>query len=71
MRTFVKIMVAIIVATGMVLVMAQHGAGFKACTVVYMCVGVMMCAILGVFNEERKVKRFDSIKHRMGYRRAA
>lgn len=71
MRTFVKIMVAVIVATGMVLVMAQNGAGFKACMVVYMCVGMMVSAILGVFNEERKVKRFDSIKHRMGYRRAA
>jgi len=63
----VKIMVAIIVATGMVLVMAQHGAGFKACTVVYMCVGVMMCAILGVFGEERKVgTKYGSIRHRDG-----
>lgn len=71
MRTFVKMIVAAIVATGMVLIMAQHGVGFKACMVVYFCVGIMMCAILGVFSEERKVKRFDSIKHRMGYRRAA
>ena len=50
MRTFVKIMVAIIVATGMVLVMAQHGVGFNACTIMYMCVGVMTAAILGVFD---------------------
>ena len=71
MKTFLKIMVAAIVATCLVCVLANHGVGFKACTIVYMCVGVMMSAILGVFNEERKVKRFDSIKHRMGVRRAA
>lgn len=71
MKNFLKMIVAAIVATGMVLIMAQHGVGFKACMVVYFCVGIMMCAILGVFSEERKVKRFESIKHRMGYRRAA
>ena len=74
MRTFVKIMVAIIVATGMVLVMAQHGAGFKVCTIVYMCVGIMVSAILGVFNERKREEyrtKYGAIRHRMGYRKVA
>ena len=74
MRTFVKIMVAVIVATGMVLVMAQNGAGFKACMVVYFCVGMMVSAILGVFNERKREDyrtKYGSIKHRMGYRKVA
>ena len=73
-KTFMKIMVAVIAATGMVLIMAQYGAGFKACLVVYMCVGIMMSAILGVFSERKREEyrtKYGSIKHRMGYRRAA
>ena len=74
MRTFVKIMVAIIVATCAVLVLAQNGVGFKACTIVYMCVGVMTAAILGVFNERKREEyrtKYGAIRHRMGYRKAA
>ena len=74
MKNFVKIMVAVIVATGMVLIMAQHGAGFKACMVVYFCVGIMVSAILGVFNERKREDyrtKYGSIKHRMGYRKVA
>ena len=78
MRTFVKIMVAIIVATGMVLIMAQHGAGFKACSIVYMSVGVMTAAILGVFDADKSARVKGRVKSekfataaRRGYRRAA
>ena len=79
MRTFVKIMVAAIVATGMVLVMAQHGVGFKACTAVYFCVGIMMSAILGVFDSADKSARVNgkvksekfATAAKKNYRRAA
>lgn len=76
MRTFVKMIVAVIVATGMMLIMAQHGAGFKACIIVYMCVGILVSALLGVFDSADKSARkyrtkYGSIRHRMGYRRAA
>lgn len=74
MRTFVKIMVAVIVATGMVLIMAQNGVGFKACTIVYMSVGVMTAAILGVFSERKREEyrtKYGAIRHRMGYRKVA
>jgi hypothetical protein len=77
MRTFVKIMVAVIAATGAVLVLAQHGVGFKACTIVYMFVGVMTAAIQGVFNERKQVRVNGRVKSekfataRRGYRRAA
>ena len=76
-KTFVKIMVAAIVATCMVLVMAQNGAGFKSCMVVYFCVGVMVSAILGVFSERKQVRVNGRVKSekfataRRGYRRAA
>ena len=71
MRTFVKMIVAVIVATAVAMVMMANGMNGKAVVCAYFGVGIMTAAILGVFNEERKVKRFDSIKHRMGYRRAA
>ena len=77
MKNFVKIMVAIIVATGMVLILAQHGAGFKACTIVYMCVGILVSAILGVFDADNQVRVKGRVKSekfataRRGYRRAA
>lgn len=71
MKNFLKMIVAVIVATAVAMVMMANGMNGKAVVCAYFGVGVMMCALLGVFNEERKVKRFDSIKHRMGYRRAA
>ena len=49
----------------------ENGMNGKAVVCAYFGVGVMVSALLGVFSEERKVKRFESIKHRMGYRRAA
>lgn len=78
MKTFLKIMVAVIVATGMVLVLAQNGVGFKVCTIVYMCVGIMVSAILGVFDADKSARVKGRVKSekfataaRRGYRRAA
>ena len=65
MKTIIKIMVAAIVAAGMVCVMIMHDASDKAVIVTFFCVGIMLCAILGVFDEPARAK-FDSIRRRMG-----
>lgn len=66
MRTFVKMIVAIIVATGMVLIMAQHGVGFKACMVAYFCVGIMTAAILGVFDADKSARVKGRVRSTFG-----
>lgn len=76
MRTFLKMIVAIIVATAVAMVMIANGMNGKAVVCAYFGVGIMMSAILGVFGSADKQARkyrtkYGSIRHRMGYRKVA
>lgn len=50
MRTFLKMIVAAIVALGMACVLVMHDASFNAIIVTYFTVAIMVCAVLGVFD---------------------
>jgi len=50
MRTFVKIMVAAIVAMGMVCVLIAYDASDNVCLLGYVATAITMLALLGVFD---------------------
>jgi len=64
----VKIMVAAMVAMGVVCVLIAHDASDNICLVAYVVVAIVMTMVLGVFREpaKRKDMNFGSIRHRMG-----
>lgn len=57
MKNFLKMIVAIIVATAVAMVMIANGMNGKAVVCVYFGVGIMMSAILGVFGSADKQAR--------------
>lgn len=67
MKTIIKILVAAIVAAGMVCMMIMHDASDKAVIVTFFCVGIMVAAALGVFDE-RKESKHDSVSRYDGRR---
>ena len=72
MKTIIKIIVAAIVAMGMAVVLIMHGASGNTVLSVYFFGAIGICAVLGVFDiKDRKQSRYDSIRHKMGYRKAA
>lgn len=70
MRTFVKIMVAAIVAMGVLCVLIAYDASDNVCLVGYVATAIAMCGVLGVFSEPAKRENLqrNSIRHRMGGR---
>jgi len=70
MKTIVKILVAAIVATFMACVLMAHGVSDNVVVVVYFCTGILVSAVVGVFDAKRDT-RYRSIDKRADYKRAA
>ena len=73
MRTFVKIMVAAIVAMGMMCVLIAYDASDNVCLMGYVATAIAMFGVLGVFRVPARKERgnFGTIKHKYGIRKAA
>jgi glucose uptake protein GlcU len=69
-KTFIKIIVAAIVAMGAACVLIAHGASDRVVFVTYICVSIIVAAILGVFHVNERKARQDVMRRRM-YKRAA
>lgn len=73
MKTFLKIMVAAMVAMGMVCVLIAYDASDNVCLVGYVVTAIAMCGVLGVFDMgaiKRNMKH-TSIKDASRYGQAA
>ena len=70
MKTFLKMIVAAIVATGMVCVLIAADASDNVCLVGYVATAIAMCGVLGVFREPAKREELqrNSMRHRIGGR---
>lgn len=68
MKTIIKIIVAAIVAAGMAAVLVMHDASDNLAIAVFFGVGIMLCAIFGVFDGKRDESKYDSIRHKTGRR---
>ena len=69
-KTFIKIIVAAIVAAGVACVAIANGASDKVVFVTYICVSIIVAALLGVFHVSDLKARQDVMRRRM-YKRAA
>jgi hypothetical protein len=67
MKTIIKMLVATIVAIGMACVLIAADASDNMVIVTFFCVGIMVAAALGVFDERERSKH-ESIKHYDGRR---
>ena len=72
MKTFLKMIVAAIVALGMACVLIWHDASDRAVIVTYFTVAIMLSLVLGVFDiKSDKRTMHQSIKDAARYRKAA
>ena len=72
MKTFVKMIVAAIVAGLLACVLIWHGASDRAVISVYFFGAIGISAVLGVFDVERKERTMHTrIKDAARYRKAA
>lgn len=66
MKTFLKMIVAAIVAIGMACVLIWHDASDNTVIVTFFCVGIMVSAALGVYDMPAERTKHDSIRHKTG-----
>lgn len=71
MKTFIKIIIAAIVAMFMALVLVEHGVSTNVVVVVYFCTGILVSAIVGVFDAKRDTRYRSIGNKRANYKRAA
>ena len=73
MKTFLKIMVAAIVAMGMVCVLIAYDASDNVCLAGYVATAIAMCGVLGVFDVSaiKRNMKHTSIKDASRYGQAA
>lgn len=68
MKTFLKMVVAAIVAAGLACVLIMYGASDNAVIVVLFATGIAVSALLGVFDIPAERTKYDSIRHKAGIR---
>ena len=66
MKTFLKMIVAAIVAVGMAFVLIMHDASDNTVIVTFFCVGIMVSAALGVYDMPAERTKHDTIRHKTG-----
>lgn len=66
MKTFLKMIVAAIVAVGMACVLIMHGASDNMVIVTLFATGIAVSALLGVYDMPAERTKHDSIRHKTG-----
>ena len=73
MKTFLKMIVAAIVAVGMACVLIAHDASDSAVITTFFCTAIMVAALLGVFDmsAQKRNMKHTSVKDAARYSQAA